>query len=125
MHALALYLCNIASEEDQEKLICLYNTYLDIMMYTARKYVGQYQAEEDVVHNAILKSLAWITRRRQTAKHLRTDGNGMITFHQLFNLRDKIVAAIPTAVLPSETCRNEDLFFHISTDLYNSFKISS
>ena len=24
MHALALYLCNIASEEDQEKLISLY-----------------------------------------------------------------------------------------------------
>ena len=58
MHALALYLCNIASEEDQEKLTGLYNTYLDIMMYTARKYVGQYQAEEDVVHNAILKIIA-------------------------------------------------------------------
>ena len=58
MHALALYLCNIASEEDQDKLTILYNTYLDIMMYTARKYVGQYQVEEDVVHNAILKIIA-------------------------------------------------------------------
>ena len=58
MHALALYLCNIASEEDQDKLTILYNTYLDIMMYTARKYVGPYQAEEDVVHNAILKIIA-------------------------------------------------------------------
>lgn len=58
MHALSLYLCNIASEEEQEKLTILYNTYLDIMLYTARKYVGRYQAEEDVVHNAILKIIA-------------------------------------------------------------------
>lgn len=58
MYALALYLCDIASEEEQDKLTALYNNYLTIMMHVAQKYVGKYQAEEDVVHNAILKIIA-------------------------------------------------------------------
>jgi len=58
MYALALYLCDIASEEEQDKLTVLYNNYLSVMLNVAQKYVGKYQAEEDVVHNAILKIIA-------------------------------------------------------------------
>lgn len=68
MHALTLYLCDITSEEEQDKLTALYNNYLSMMMYAARKYVGKYQAEEDVVHNAILKIIANLEKIDLTQK---------------------------------------------------------
>lgn len=68
MYALTLYLCDIASEEDQDKLTVLYNSYLSLMMHVAQKYVGKYQAEEDVVHNAILKIIANLEKIDLTEK---------------------------------------------------------
>ena len=68
MQALALYLCDIASEEEQDKLTVLYNSYLNLMMHVAQKYVGKYQAEEDVVHNAILKIIANLEKIDLTEK---------------------------------------------------------
>lgn len=55
MLSLSFYLCDIESEANRDKLTIIYSTYLDVMMYTAKKYVGIYQAEEDIVHDAILK----------------------------------------------------------------------
>ncbi len=68
MQALTLYLCDIASEEEQDKLTVLYNSYLSLMMHVAQKYVGKYQSEEDVVHNAILKIIANLDKIDLTEK---------------------------------------------------------
>ena len=51
----SLYLQGTEDEESKDKLSWIYENYLAAMLYTAKKYVGQHQVEEDVVHNAILK----------------------------------------------------------------------
>ncbi len=81
MHALALYLCDIASEEEQDKLTVLYNNYLNIMMHVAQKYVGKYQAEEDVVHNAILKIIANLEKIDLTQKMQTKNFVCLVTKH--------------------------------------------
>ena len=55
MFALSFYLQLIEDEESKDKLSWIYENFLNVMLYTAKKYVGQYQAEEDVVHDAVLK----------------------------------------------------------------------
>lgn len=52
---LMLFAQLVETEADRDKLTWIYENDLDAMLYTARKYVGAYQAEEDVVHDAILK----------------------------------------------------------------------
>lgn len=51
----SLYLQGTEDEESKDKLSWIYENYLAAMLYTAKKYVGRHQVEEDVVHNAILK----------------------------------------------------------------------
>lgn len=55
MFPLSFYLYTIETEEDRRKLEVIYEEYLASMSRVARAYVGKYQAEEDVVHNAIMK----------------------------------------------------------------------
>lgn len=55
MFALSFYLQLIEDEESKDKLSWIYENFLNVMLYTAKKYVGQYQTEEDVVHDAVLK----------------------------------------------------------------------
>ena len=55
MFPLSLYLYTLETEEDRGKLTIIYEEYLSSMSRVARIYVGKYQAEEDVVHNAIMK----------------------------------------------------------------------
>ena len=55
MLSLSMYLITLSDDYDQDKLTILYNQFVKYMLSTAKKYVGIYQAEEDVVHNAILK----------------------------------------------------------------------
>ncbi len=47
--------CSTDEYDENDKLTVLYEKYLNSMMCVARKYVGQYQVEEDVVHEAIIK----------------------------------------------------------------------
>lgn len=60
MLTLSLYLSMLETDEDRDKLEEIYNTYKDFMMKTASELVGQYQAEEDVVHNAIIKIINYL-----------------------------------------------------------------
>lgn len=60
MLLLSLYLCEIETKEERDKLAVIYETYLDAMTLTARKYVGSYQVEEDIVHNAILRIVRYL-----------------------------------------------------------------
>lgn len=55
MLAPSFYLQSIEDEESIDKLSWIYANYLKAMLFTAKKYVGAYQAEEDVVHDAIFK----------------------------------------------------------------------
>ncbi len=55
MLPLSFYLCSVSVDYDQDKLTLIYEQFLDAMLFTAKKYVGSYQAEEDVVHDAVLK----------------------------------------------------------------------
>ena len=55
MLPIALYLSVIDSDENRDKLTVIYDKYLGTMSKIARQYVAKYQAEGDVVHNAILK----------------------------------------------------------------------
>ena len=55
MLPLSFYLYTLNEDYDQDKLALIYEKFLGSMLYTAGKYVGHYQAQEDVVHNAILK----------------------------------------------------------------------
>jgi len=52
---ISFYLCAIENEAERDKLAIIYDEYLSSMSRTAHKYVGKYQADGDVVHNAILK----------------------------------------------------------------------
>ena len=54
MLVLAVYLSMLETEEEQDKLETVYNRYYASMRSTARRYVGQYSMDEDIVHEAIL-----------------------------------------------------------------------
>lgn len=43
MFALSFYLQLIEDEESKDKLSWIYENFLNVMLYTAKKYVGQYQ----------------------------------------------------------------------------------
>lgn len=58
MFPLTFYLCTVNTPEEQDKLTIIYTKYLGYMSGIARKYVGQYQAEEDVAHNTIMKTIS-------------------------------------------------------------------
>ena len=47
-------LCSLETEEDRDKLSAIYEKYLPLMSFVACRYVGRYNAEEDVVHDAII-----------------------------------------------------------------------
>ena len=55
MFPLSFYLCTLETVEDRGKLAVIYEEYLSSMSRVAKQYVGMYQAEEDVVHDAIMK----------------------------------------------------------------------
>lgn len=55
MLPISLYVCTLDNAEDIDTLTWIYENLLPVMLATAKKYVGLYQVEEDVVHNAILK----------------------------------------------------------------------
>lgn len=52
---ISLYVCAIENAEERDTLTWIYENLLNVMLATAKKYVGVYQVEEGVVHNAILK----------------------------------------------------------------------
>lgn len=51
----SFYLCAVSDEACRDKLTLIYDKYLDDMSRLAAGYVGKYQAQGDVVHNAVLK----------------------------------------------------------------------
>lgn len=55
MFPISLYVCAIENAEERDTLTWIYENLLNVMLATAKKYVGVYQVEEGVVHNAILK----------------------------------------------------------------------
>ena len=55
MIPISLILYTLDSDEDRDKLSQIYENYLGFMTHFARKYVGKYSAEEDVVHNSIIR----------------------------------------------------------------------
>lgn len=62
MFPLSFYLYTLDTEEERDKLALIYEKYLAAMTATARKYVVQYQSEEDVVHNAIMKVIDYLDK---------------------------------------------------------------
>ena len=48
-------MCALDTEAKRNKLEVIYTTYLDTMSKAAHKYVGMYQMDEDIVHEAIMK----------------------------------------------------------------------
>ncbi len=52
---LAVYLSALETEEERDKLETIYKRYYASMRSTARRYVGQYSMDEDIVHEAILR----------------------------------------------------------------------
>lgn len=58
----SLYLMALDTEIKRDKLQIIYDEYLPVMMYTAFGFVGKYQAQEDVVHNSILKIINYLDR---------------------------------------------------------------
>ena len=54
MIPISLILYTLDSDEDRDKLSEIYEEYLGLMTYVARKYVGDNSAE-DVVHNSIIR----------------------------------------------------------------------
>ncbi len=52
---LTFYLSTLDDDAERDKLSLIYERYYDSMRYAARRYVGQYGADEDAVHEAILK----------------------------------------------------------------------
>ena len=62
MLSLSLYVGMLETNEDRDKLEYIYTNYKKIMTAIAYEKVGKYQAEEDVVHNAILKLIKYLDR---------------------------------------------------------------
>ena len=54
MIPISFLLCSLEKEEDRDKLSAIYEKYLPLMTFVACRYVGRYNAEEDVVHDAII-----------------------------------------------------------------------
>ena len=54
MIPISFLLCSLEKEEDRDKLSAIYEKYLPLMSFVACRYVGRYNAEEDVVHDAII-----------------------------------------------------------------------
>lgn len=61
MLSFSLYTVEL-EEEERDKLDRIYAKYKKIMTIVAHEKVGIYQAEEDVVHNAILKLIKYLDR---------------------------------------------------------------
>ena len=59
---LSIYLMAVESDKKKDKLEIIYTEYLTVMTHTAIDYVGKYHAEEDVVHNAIIKIISYLDR---------------------------------------------------------------
>ena len=62
MISLSLYMGMLVTDEERDKLEHIYINYKKIMSVIASRKVGKYHAEEDVVHNAILKLIKYLDR---------------------------------------------------------------
>lgn len=59
---ISMYLMAVETKKEKDKLEIIYDEYLSVMTHTAILYVGKFNAEEDVVHNAILKLITYLDR---------------------------------------------------------------
>lgn len=71
MLGLTVYLSALETKEEQDKLEMIYQRYYASMRSTARRYVGQYSVDEDIVHEAIL-SIIENLEMVDLSKELRT-----------------------------------------------------
>ena len=71
MISISVLLCSLETEEDRDKLSAIYEKYLPLMSFVACRYVGRYNAEEDVVHDAIITIKILTTKKKLGGMYTR------------------------------------------------------